>query len=151
MAVSKYNKYMVKVPIREVGAGTEVTGRNWPTYTYMSNKLVPGCNVYIEFSWIWDKPVPNLLGLGGHSHDYNEIVLHIGSDPHNPESLGAILEGNMGGEKQIIDKTSAVYIPKGVIHGPVEWKKVERPHLQMTMVLGTGNFKEAVPGGLEQA
>ena len=54
----------------------------------------------------------------------------------------------MGGEKQVTDKTSSVYIPKDIPHGPVTWKKVTRPHIQMSMVLGTGNFKEAVPAGL---
>ena len=149
MAASKYNKYLIKTPLREVGAGMDVTGRNWPTLTYMSNELVPGCNIYIEFGWIWDKPEPNLLALGGHSHDYDEVVLHIGSDPHNPEYLGAVLEGYMDDEKQITDTTSALYIPKGVKHGPVTWTRVERPHLQMSIVLGTGDFKEAMPGGEE--
>jgi len=76
-----------------------------------------------------------------------QIVLHIGTDPQNPEYLGAEIEFVIGDEKLTIDKTSAIYVPKGVKHGPVTWKSVERPHIQMAIVLGTGSLREANPGG----
>ena len=66
----------------------EIKGREYPTRTYMSNDLVHGCNIYLEFGWIWDMPDPNPYILE-HTHDYDELVLHLGSDPRNPEELGA--------------------------------------------------------------
>ena len=83
MAEAKYDKYLVKVPIREVGANMNVKGVTLPTYTYMSNKLVPGCNVYLELSWIYEMPEPNLVIPSAHSHNYDQVTLMIGSDPHN--------------------------------------------------------------------
>ena len=112
----------------------------------MSNDLVPGCNIYLGFGWIWDMPDPNPHILE-HSHDYDEVVLHIGSDLNNPEDLGGKIEFVVGGEPVIIDKTSALYIPKGVKHGPVIWKRVDRPHIQMAIVLGAGTLAESAPGG----
>lgn len=144
MAVSKYGKYLVKTPIREVGK--VVKGHQTPTMTYMSNDLVPGSNTYIDISWIWEMPDPN-PHIFEHSHDFNEIVLHIGSDPDNPEELGAKIEYVVGGEPLILDKTSAVYIPKGVKHGPLTWKRVEKPHIEITIMLGAGTLKQAAPGG----
>jgi len=148
MAESKYGKYLIKKPIYEVGvtSGRGVKGRHSPTMTYMSNELVPGCNMYIEFGWIWDMPVPN-PHIFEHSHDYDEIVLHIGSDPNNPEDLGAEIEFVVGGEPLIVDKTSALFVPKGVKHGPLTWKRVDKPHLQMAMVLGAGTLAQSAPGG----
>jgi len=148
MAESKYGKYLIKKPVREVDTTLAggVKGREYPTMTYMSNDLVPGCNMYIEFGWIWDMPEPNPHILE-HSHDYDEIVLHIGSDPNNPEELGAEIEFVVGGEPLIIDKTSALFVPKGVKHGPLTWKRVDKPHLQMAMVLGAGTLAESAPGG----
>ena len=148
MAEGKYEKYLVKKPIREVGAGSGIKGRTIPTLTYMSNDLVPGSNTYIELGWIYEMPDPNPHVLS-HSHDYDEIVIHIGADPDNPEYLGAEIEFVVGDEKLIIDKTSAVYLPKGLKHGPLTWKSVEKPHIEMVVMLGAGTLEQARPGGLD--
>jgi hypothetical protein len=144
-----YEKCVVNVPAREVSPPVKITGRTSPSLTYMSNALVPGCNVYLEYIWIWEMPNPDTIEMS-HAHNYDEIVLNIGSDPENPADLGAEIEAYLGGEKQVTDVTSAVFIPKNVEHGPVRWTKVTRPHIQATIMLGTGNYKEAMPGGHKQ-
>jgi hypothetical protein len=146
MAESKYGKNLVRKPTYELDAG-EVKGRQNPTMTLMSNDLVPGSNTYLEVGWVWEIPEPNPHILK-HSHSkYNEIVLHIGSDPSNPDDLGAEMEFTIGGEPLVFDHTSAIFVPAGVTHGPVIWKKVRRPHLQMAIMLGAGTLAEADPGG----
>lgn len=147
MAESKYENYLVRKPSYEVVAREKVKGRQGPSMTYMSNDLVPGCNVYLEFGWIWEMPEPNPHILE-HSHDdYDEVVLHIGSDPNNPEDLGAEIEFYLGGQPLKVDRTSAIYVPKGIKHGPLIWKRVARPHLEMSIILGAGNLAQADPGG----
>ena len=148
MRESKYEKYLIKTPIREVGRNVVVKGRQLPAMTYMSNELVPGSNVYVEFSWIWDVPDPNPL-IFEHSHDYDQIVVRIGSDPNNPEDLGAEVEQVVGGEPLTVDRTHALYVPKGLKHGPITWKRVDRPLIEMTIVLGAGSLEQARPGGIK--
>lgn len=116
--------------------------------TMMGNDLVPRVNTYIEIGWVYEMPEPN-PHIFEHSHleNCNEIVLHIGSDPSNPEDLGAEIEFVVGGQPLVFDTTSALYIPAGVKHGPVTWRRVTRPHIQMAMVLGAGTMAEADPGG----
>lgn len=146
MSESRYKKNLVTQPKYEVTAG-RVKGRQYPTMTLMSNELVPGSNLYLEIGWVYEMPDPN-PHIFEHSHDrYNEVVLHIGSDPSHPEDLGGEFEFVVGGEPLIFDKTSALFVPTGVKHGPVTWKKVRRPHIQMAMVLGAGTVAEAAPGG----
>jgi len=146
MADTGYQKNLVKKPHYEVGENQEIKGRQNPTMTYMSNDLVPGSNTYIEIGWIYEMPEPN-PHIHKHDHDYDEIVLHIGNDPDNPEYLGAEIEFVVGGEKIVIDKTSALFIPRGVEHGPLTWKKVEKPHIQMVVMTGAGTLKDSNPAG----
>lgn len=146
MAKTHYQQNLVNKPRYEVGENQEIKGRQSPTMTYMSNDLVPGSNTYIEIGWIYEMPEPN-PHIHKHDHDYDEIVLHIGSDPENPEYLGGTIEFVVGGEKIIIDKTSALFIPKGVEHGPLTWKSVEKPHLQMVVMPGAGTLKDSNPAG----
>jgi hypothetical protein len=146
MAKTSYKKNLVKVPHYEVGNGKEIKGRQNPTMTYMSNDLVPGSDTYIEIGWIYQMPEPN-PHIDSHTHNYDEIVIHIGADPKNPEELGAEIEFVVGDEKLIIDKTSALFIPKGVKHGPLTWKKVKKPHIEMVVMPGAGTIKESNPAG----
>ena len=146
MANKSYQKNLIQEPDLEVGSGKDLKGRQNPTMTFMSNDLVPGSNTYIEIGWIYEMPEPNPHILD-HSHNFDEIVLHLGADPKNPEYLGAEIEFTVGGEKLVINKTSALFIPKGVEHGPLTWKKVEKPHIQMVVMPGAGTIKESNPAG----
>ncbi len=148
MAKSKYDKYVVKKPAYEVTPKFEVKGRI-PAMTLMSSNLVPGTKMYIETGWVLGMPDPN-PHIGEHTHDYDEIVLHIGTDPSNPEDLGGEIEIGMDGQPVTIDSTSAIYIPKGVKHGPLVWKKFKKPHLELTIMIGAGTLAEADPGGHEK-
>ena len=146
MTDTDYGKNLVQEPHYEVGGNQDIRGRQNPTMTVMSNDLVPGSDTYIELEWVYEMPEPN-PHIHDHAHDYNEIVLHVGTDPDNPEELGAEIEFVVGGQKLTINKTSALFIPKGVEHGPLTWKKVDRPHLQMVVMPGAGTLKESNPAG----
>jgi hypothetical protein len=80
-------------------------------------------------------------------HDYDEIVIHLGTDPQHQEELGGEIEFMVDGQPLVINKTSAVYVPKGVKHGPLVWKKYSKPHLEFTIMIGAGSLAEADPGG----
>ena len=123
MAESKYDKYLVKASPK--GPGVVI----------MNNDLVPGCNVFVMYNWILKQPEPNPMHASYESHDYDEIILNIGTDPQNPAYLGAEIEGYMGDERQIQNTTSALFIPRHVPHGRVTWKSFERPHIQMAIKL----------------
>jgi hypothetical protein len=58
LAKQSYKKNLVQKPDHEVGAGLKVTGRDYPSSTYMNNNLVLGSNCYIEIGWIHEAPRP---------------------------------------------------------------------------------------------
>ena len=123
-----------------------IKGHTTPTLTYVSSELVPLINTYVEFGWIWEMPSPN-PHIHEHLHNYDEIIMHIGSDHSNPEELGAEIEFFVGSDPLIINKTSALFIPKGMKHGPVTWKRVDKPHIQMAIFPTEGDmFKTGVGG-----
>ena len=140
MAEVNYEKYLVRRPVYEAFGG--VKNRQSPTMTFMSRRQVPGANYYIEIGWIYDIPEPN-PSLHEHVHDFDEIVLHWGSDPYAPQVLGGEIEFYVGGQPITFNTTTAFYIPKGTRHGPVIWKKFQSPHIQMAMMLGSGDATEA--------
>jgi hypothetical protein len=140
--------YFVDKPAYEVIPTEEVRGRQ-PAMTLMSSNLIPGARLYIEAGWVCDMPDPP-THIYEHTHDYDEIVIHLGTDPDNREELGGEIEFMMDGQPLTIDKTSAIFVPKGVKHGPLTWKRFEKPHIEMTIMLGAGTLAEADPGGHEK-
>ncbi len=41
------------------------------------------------------------------------------------------------GEPYKVTDNTLVYIPSGVPHGPLEWNRIDRPHLFLTVMLGS--------------
>jgi len=134
-----YEQYVIRSPMREAG-GNFMSGRQSPTMTYMSRTQINAANNYIEFGWIWDNTVPSIPKMVHEKLD--EIVLHIGGDPENPEDLGADMEFGMGDDLLQFNTSFGMWIPKGVIHGPLNWHEVRRPHIEMAIMLGAGTVKE---------
>ena len=146
MPIKKIEQYLVSKPAYEVMPDFEVEGRLSPAMTMLSNNLIADSNNYVEVGWIVGMPDPN-PHIGEHVHEYDEIVMHIGIDPNDPEDLGAEIIFYLDGQPLTINKTSTVFVPKGVSHGPLIWKSFHRPHLEMTVMLGAGSLMEADPGG----
>ncbi len=134
-----YEQYVVRSPMRESGVEFQ-TGRQTPTMTYMSRTQVNAASTYLEFGWIWDRVEP---GVSKMVHDdFDEIVLHIGGDPNHPEDLGADMEFGIGDELYQFSQSYAVWVPRGVPHGPLNWHNVRKPHIEMAIMLGAGTMKE---------
>jgi hypothetical protein len=137
-----YEQYVIRSPMREAGPGQK--NRQSPTMTYMSRTQIGAANTYIEWGWIWgvvEGGLPKMV------HDnLDEIVLHIGGDPKDPEDLGADLEFDMGNDEMIFNKSFGMWIPKGVLHGPLKWHKVRKPHIEMAIMLGAGTVAEGWDG-----
>jgi hypothetical protein len=134
-----YEQYVIRSPMREAGPNY-VEGRQNPTMTYMSRTQINMVNNYIEFGWIWavpDPPIPRMRHDG-----FEEIVLHIGSDPDNPEDVGGTLQFGVGDDLIEFNTNHCVYLPKGMDHGPLIWKEVRKPLLELAMMLGAGTLAE---------
>jgi hypothetical protein len=138
-----YEQYVVRSPMREAGPDY-IEGRQNPTMTYMSGTQVLGVKNYVEFGWIWDVPSSPLPKM---RHDnYDELVLHFGSDPEAPEDLGATMQFGVGEDTLEFDSTYCVFVPKTLEHGPLIWKEVRRPMIELAMMLGAGKWADGWEG-----
>ena len=130
MDKSKYDRYVVYVPKKSAPDAP------FPYLTLMSSEIVPESNIQVTFNWVTrkfemdpDKPL-------SHAHDYDEMIINVGTNPKDPEDLGGEVVGFLGDEKHTLNKTSAVYIPRNVEHGVVGFNRFDRPYIQMAIKLG---------------
>jgi hypothetical protein len=83
-----------------------------------------------EFGISWE-PIthPFKMMTSSHRHDYAQILAFVGNDLNNMFDFDAEIELYLEGEKYIIDKTTVVYIPGGMLHCPISITRVGKPFL----------------------
>jgi hypothetical protein len=72
-----------------------------------------------------------------HAHGSYEILGFIGGNPLDIRDFGGEVELSLGeeGEKHIINSSSFVVIPPGLPHGPLNFKKVDRPFMFLVILM----------------
>jgi hypothetical protein len=127
MAETKYDKYFLKEPW---GIPSSINP-DGPVYIGIGQKKpVEG----------WDEPLtqvlrpiyrPYMMLPDGHRHSNAEILYFIGGDPMNFKEFGAEVEFVMGegedAETHVITTTTWVYVPAGLLHCPLNFKRVDKP------------------------
>lgn len=94
--------------------------------------------MYYDAVWM-----TNLHGTDGvqveiqHSHGFDEILGFFGSKMDNPRELDAEIELWLEDEQYFIDKTALVFVPAGMNHLPLYFRRVDSPVLFFTIGNGT--------------
>jgi hypothetical protein len=125
MSDTNYEKYIVDAPI------TKRVFANGLTLDI--NKYFPECPKYwlrwnlITKPWIME-PEP-------HSHDFDQVWHIFGADSSDISDFRAEIEMSLGaeGQKYTITTPKIVYVPAGLVHCPVNFKKVEKPIIWLNM------------------
>ena len=148
MAKGKYGKYVVTRPklITELAHHdfTDVSGITFPDEVYLDRDLLKESNQWLDIMWIWEVPNPPDL-LGAHVHPFDEVVLLIGSNARDTTDFGGSeIEWWMGegdeAECFVIDRTTAIYVPKGLVHGPMNFPRIVAPVLNVAIGLNSGGY-----------
>lgn len=105
---------------------------------------------YMETAWFWPGKWPENKGEEGvvkeHSHDFDETIAYVGTNPDDPYDLGAEIELWIDGKQNIIDKSFIAFLPAGTAHGPLTIKRIERPVFHFTAGMGHSYKKESSAG-----
>lgn len=93
---------------------------------FKGSKYWQGLAFNIGFVWISN---PILIEPKQMKHDFDQFMCFYGGNPKDALDFGAIAELSLGeeGEKHIIDVPSIVYVPKGFVHCPLNFKRVDKP------------------------
>lgn len=115
--------------------------------TYSSSELIPGCNVNMSLSWFYEVPNVNPY-VEEHVHDVDELIFFMPSfNDINDDTEAEWGEADVyiDGEPYTITKNTCIYCPAGVKHCPIVYKRVDRPHCFMTILL-TDNYRKEQAG-----
>jgi hypothetical protein len=119
MAGNKYDKYFVKEPII-------TRGGFFPVVVANGAKEFEGAEFSLRVHFITE---PGILVRESHAHDFEQFYFFFGADLANIKEFKAEVEFSLGQEveKHIISVPTTVHVPAGMIHGPMDFKKVTKP------------------------
>lgn len=130
MAELKYEKYILREPLHK---GTlpiiHVCGED-----NCAGGGLPAFPAGITMMCVTE---PKIMNPKPHAHDFDQYLCFIGNNPMNFFEFDAEIEITLGeeGEKHIIDTTSILYIPKGLLHCPLVFKKINKPVILLDIVI----------------
>ena len=127
MSETKYGKYIITETIAKEEApwSPKFKPDELIPMLFLDSRVIDGA-FYVESNWTLPAFANESHGQE-HSHDYDEVLGFFGSDPENPHDLCAEAEVHLGGEVHTVTKSCLVYIPKGTKHGPIDFKRIDRP------------------------
>jgi len=97
---------------------------------------------YMETAWFYPGDWPDKTGslknrtIGAHTHDYDEAIAWVGSDPNDRYNLNGIVELWIDGKQNILEKSFIAFVPAGVVHGPINIRKIDKPMFHFTAGMG---------------
>ncbi len=92
---------------------------------YVDSEVVEGAHYFMAASHMGTtgRGAPDLE----HTHDYDEYLVFLGTNHEDPRNLGGEVEVWIDGEKHMVDKSCAIFIPAGVKHAPIYLRRIDTP------------------------
>jgi hypothetical protein len=92
-----------------------------------------GLDFHVEYGTYWAAGKMGTEPYGAHAHEYNQVLVFIGTDTANIGDLGAEVEVCLGSqcEKHMIATSTAISIPKGMPHFPATLNRLDRRFIYM--------------------
>ncbi len=133
MSETKYGKYIItelKPKINDAPWTKVMNPEEITRVLFLDNEVIKGA-FYTEVAWFWPRSQADLAkdepDVDPHKHDHDEVLAVFGTNLEDPHDLCGDLEVYLDGEKHLINKSCLIFIPKGLMHGPIRFTRIERP------------------------
>ena len=146
MAENKYSKYLVK-NFKSVPPPFAADAIEGPQWGFDGSRTVPGAKLNFGGE-VFVKPI--LLEKEPHTHDVDEYLIFMGAQlPDLFSNFDAEIDFWIGEEqeKYVIAEPTIIYIPKGLLHTPLNFRKVNKP-VFFNVILAASKFSKRMNGKL---
>ena len=128
---------------QKVEPGTEMPKR----LAFDGSTNFGGINYWMRMTYITQ---PFTMEQEPHSHEYDQCAHLYGGDPNDFGDFQAEVWFYLGeeGEKQVITKPTIIYIPRGMMHCPLVYHRIDKPIIFLNVCF-TGEYKKTMEDGKE--
>jgi hypothetical protein len=86
----------------------------------------------VDCTWFWSSD-SNQIVDGARISDCNQVIGLVGAYPEDPFSLAGEMTIRVDGKKEILNRSSLIFVPAGVPFGPVQINHMEHPIFYTTI------------------
>ena len=131
MAKKKYDKYVISPPHMQIKAaddGRVVFDGLMVRHSNLGYNMTLG-HQFVRKPFLSNNPT--------HTHNFHEFLAWYGGNPNDPDDFGAEVVLYLGKEleKHVFTKPTIVSLPPGLPHCPLEVTRVDRPIIQIEIML----------------
>jgi hypothetical protein len=132
MTESKYDKYFITDYNKHINLNPwapKYRPEDRTSLLFLDDSVIKNA-FHSECCWFWPAMAQNQSSHQNskpHLHDYDEVLALVGSNFDDPKDLCGEVEFYMAGEKHIINKSTMVFLPAGIEHGPIRMVRIDRP------------------------
>jgi len=146
MAKSKYGKYIITEDLMPPPPPDileeekeKIKSGNYLEHTPLfaiQDSIIKG-SFFVGCDWFWElKGNQPVEAAPAHTHDCDEIIGLIGTKRNNPRDLGGEVEFWYDDEPHILTRSSLLFIPKGLKHCPLIFRKIDTPIFEFVAATG---------------
>ena len=146
MAKTKYGDCLIHkpgaFPLEIQGKGGSTSKDPVPgvkaTHLMTADESVQKGYFTVDCSWMWSGAAKGPVGEP-HTHDFSHVIGFVGGHPPDPQDLGGEISIWLDGNKETCTRNCLIFIPAGVVHGPILFSKITRPVFFITIAM-TGKY-----------
>jgi len=134
----KHGEYIV-----ELGAGRSIFKQiTAPQIEAFGERDLNGANFSLGYSYLIQ---PFLMVGNTHKHDFDQVIFILGHDAGNVIEFDGEAEFTIDDKNKSITYPACIYLPKGTMHGPLNFKRVNKPMIFIDITLHTGPSVLPIP------
>jgi hypothetical protein len=88
----------------------------------------------VDCTWFW-RSNPNQIVEATRISDCNQVIGLVGANPEDPFSLSGEITIWIDGKKNLLNKSSLIFVPAGVSYGPIQINHMEHPIFYTTIAI----------------
>lgn len=140
MTGRKYEKYIITdfkpgLELPEFRGKPGVPSERSNFMMWLGDQIIEG-SPYVEAVWLWKGAADPSGGFPQHVHNYDEILGFFGTDTEDVYELGGEIEFWLDDEKYLLTRSCLIFVPKGMKHCPIVFKRIDRPIFHFIFVTG---------------
>jgi mannose-6-phosphate isomerase-like protein (cupin superfamily) len=88
----------------------------------------------VDCTWLWSGAAKEPSGES-HTHDFSQVIGIVGGYPEDPHDLDGEITIWLDGHKEVLTRSGLIFVPAGVVHGPIMFNKINRRVFFITIAM----------------
>ncbi|MCX7911675.1 MAG: hypothetical protein N2506_01730 [Dehalococcoidales bacterium] len=136
--VQKPGKFPLELQGKAGGTSKDPVPGVKATHLMSADETVQEGFFTVDCTWLWNGAAKAPVGEP-HRHDFSHVIGFIGGHPADPHDLGGEVSLWLDGNRETITRSVLVFVPAGVVHGPILFSRISRPVFFITIAM-TGKY-----------